>query len=207
MKKLMMLMIVFSMFMTVACSPKMIKGTNIEETPDSKEILNVFAHYLKGFKEQNPDIYLEYVSKNYYDTNGTDEANDDVDYDKLIEILNSDIYHSLEKVSMTAIVKDLFFNDAGNKADGARQQRTFVLWENPCKLPCLRVLRKRRLDPKVKDGRRDLFLRAYLTNGLLFHTFSFLPRLFLHGLADDVFNVSFQYFPCDHDLMLASHAF
>ena len=117
MKKLMKLMIVFSMFMTVACSPKMIKGTNIEETPDSKEILNVFAHYLKGFKEQNPDIYLEYVSKNYYDTNGTDEANDDVDYDKLIEILNSDIYHSLEKVSMTAIVKDLFFNDAGNKAE------------------------------------------------------------------------------------------
>ena len=117
MKKLMMLMIVFSMFMTVACSPKMIKGTNIEETPDSKEILTVFGYYLKGFKEQNPEIFLEYVSKDYYDTNGTDEAEDDIDYDKLIEILNSDAYRSLEKVSITSIIKDLFFNEAEDKAE------------------------------------------------------------------------------------------
>ncbi|MBR4531850.1 hypothetical protein IKO70_05510 [bacterium] len=118
MKKILMLMIVFSMFMTVACSPKMIKGTNIEETPDSKEILTVFGYYIKGFKEQNPEIFLEYVSKDYYDTNGTDEAADDIDYDKLIEILNSDAYHSLEKVSITCIIKDLFFiNDAGDKAE------------------------------------------------------------------------------------------
>ena len=117
MKKLMMLMIVFSMFMTVACRPKMIKGTNIEETPDSKEILTVFGYYLKGFKEQNPEIFLEYVSKDYYDTNGTDEAEDDIDYDKLIEILNSDAYRSLEKVSITSIIKDLFFNEAEDKAE------------------------------------------------------------------------------------------
>ena len=117
MKKLMMLMIVFSMFMTVACSPKMIKGTNIEDTPDSREILTVFGYYLKGFKEQNPEIFLEYVSKEYYDTNGTDEAEDDIDYDKLIEILNSDAYRSLEKVSITSIIKDLFFNEAEDKAE------------------------------------------------------------------------------------------
>ena len=117
MKKLTMLLIVFSMFMTVACSPKMIKGTNIEETPDSKEILTVFGHYIKGFKEQNPEIFLEYISKDYYDTNGTDEAVDDIDYDKLVEILNSDAYHSLEKVSITCIIKDLFFNEAEDKAE------------------------------------------------------------------------------------------
>ena len=117
MKKIVMLMIVFSMFLTVSCNKKMIKGTNIEETPDSKEILTVFGYYLKGFKEQNPEIFLEYVSKDYYDTNGTDEADDDVDYDKLVEILNSDAYHSLEKVSITCIIKDLLFDpESDNKA-------------------------------------------------------------------------------------------
>ena len=117
MKKIVMLMIVFSMFLTVSCNKKMIKGTNIEETPDSKEILTVFGYYLKGFKEQNPEIFLEYVSKDYYDTNGTDDANDDVDYDKLVEILNSDAYNSLEKVSITCIIKDLLFDpDSENKA-------------------------------------------------------------------------------------------
>ncbi|MBP5407202.1 hypothetical protein J6Z19_08680 [bacterium] len=111
MKKLMLLLIIFSMFMTVSCNKKMIKGTNIEETPDSKEILTVFGYYMKGFKEQNPDIFLEYISKNYYDTNGTDEAGDDIDYDKLVEILKSDAYHSLEKVNITCIIKDLLFDD------------------------------------------------------------------------------------------------
>jgi hypothetical protein len=60
---------------------------------------------------------MEYISKDYYDTNGTDEAVDDIDYDKLVEILNSDAYHSLEKVSITCIIKDLFFNEAEDKAE------------------------------------------------------------------------------------------
>lgn len=109
MKKLMLILIVFSMFLTVSCNKKMIKGTNIEETPDSKEILDVFAHYLKGFKEQNPDIFLEYISQNYYDTNGTDEAADDVDYDKIVEILHSDAFNALEKINIVSIIKDLIF--------------------------------------------------------------------------------------------------
>ena len=54
---------------------------------------------------------MEYISKNYYDTNGTDEAGDDIDYDKLVEILKSDAYHSLEKVNITCIIKDLLFDD------------------------------------------------------------------------------------------------
>lgn len=109
MKKLMFLMLIFAMFFTVSCNKKTIKGTDIEETPDSKEILTIFGHYLKGFKEQNPDLYLEYVSENYYDTNGTDDAADDVDYEKLVEILRSDTYKSLEKVNVTCIIKDLLF--------------------------------------------------------------------------------------------------
>ena len=115
MKKLMLLLIVFSMFLTVSCNKKMIKGTNIEETPDSKEILTVFGHYLKGFKEQNPDVFLEYISQNYYDTNGTDEAGDDIDYDKIVEILRSETFNSLEKVNITSIIKDLVF-DAEDRA-------------------------------------------------------------------------------------------
>ena len=63
-------------------------------------------------------MFLEYVSKNYYDTNGTDDANDDIDYDKLVEILHSDFYNSLEKVSITPIIKDLLF-DPGSE-DKAR---------------------------------------------------------------------------------------
>ena len=116
MKKLMLLMIVFSIFLTVSCNKKMIKGTNIEETPDSKEILTVFGYYLKGFKEQNPEIFLEYVSQNYYDTNGTDEANDDIDYDKIVEILHSEAFNSLEKVNITCIIKDLLFDESEEKA-------------------------------------------------------------------------------------------
>lgn len=110
-KCLILAVLIISVFFNVSCSKKMIKGTNIEDTQDARDILTVFGHYLKGFKEKDPSIFIPYISKEYYDTNGTDDPADDIDYDKMIEILNSDAYRSLEKVSVTCILKDLEFEE------------------------------------------------------------------------------------------------
>lgn len=117
MRKLLLLTLVFLMFLTVSCNKKMIKGTTIEDTQDARDILTIFGHYIKGINEQNPDIFLEYVSKNYYDINGSDDPADDVDYDKLVEILQSDAFTNLKKLSITCIIKDLLFDsDERNRA-------------------------------------------------------------------------------------------
>jgi hypothetical protein len=107
MKKLIWLAVLFSVFFSVSCNKKYIKGTEIEENEDSKAILKIFAHYVKGFKDQNPDLFVPYISSKYYDNNGTDDANDDVDYDRVVEILNSEQFKSLEKVEVVYILKDL----------------------------------------------------------------------------------------------------
>jgi len=107
MKKIVLVLAVMSLLFTVSCSKKYIKGTNIVENEDSKAIFTVFGHYVKGFKEQNPEIFSKYISETYYDSNGTDDPSDDVDHDKIMEILNSDQFKALKKVDIVYIVKDL----------------------------------------------------------------------------------------------------
>ncbi|HSW59427.1 MAG TPA: hypothetical protein VLJ60_01445 [bacterium] len=116
MKKLIWLAVLVPMFFSVSCNKKYIKGTEIEENEDSKEILKIFAHYVKGFKDQNPEIFISYLSSKYYDNNGTDNANDDVDYDRVVEMLNSDQFKSLEKVEVVYILKDLRIDKKENTA-------------------------------------------------------------------------------------------
>lgn len=116
MKRLLWFVVLIAMAMTVSCNKKYIKGTNIEDNDDTKGILKVFAHYVKGFKDKNPEIFLPYVSKKYYDTNGTDDPQDDVDYDRVVEILNSEQFQSLEKVEIIYIIKDLKIEKKDNTA-------------------------------------------------------------------------------------------
>ena len=106
-QKIILPLLVLAMLFTVSCNKKYIKNTEIEETPDTRKILYIFAHYVKGFKDKEPSIFKEYISKDYYDNNGTDDAKDDVDYDKLMAILDSDQFNSLDKLEITYILKDL----------------------------------------------------------------------------------------------------
>lgn len=116
MKKLLWFAVLIAVSMTVSCNKNYIKGTNIEENDDTKAILKIFAHYVKGFKDKDPEIFLPFVSKKYYDTNGTDDPQDDVDYDRLVEILNSEQFKSLEKIDIVYILKDLKIEKKENTA-------------------------------------------------------------------------------------------
>ena len=107
MKKMILPLLVLTLMFTVSCNKKYIKNTEIEETPDSKRILYIFAHYVKGFKDKDPTVFKDFISKDYYDNNGTDDAKDDVDYDKLMAILNSEQFNSLDKLEIVYILKDL----------------------------------------------------------------------------------------------------
>lgn len=116
MKKIVLLISVALMLFSVSCSKKYIKGTDIIENEDSKAVFTAFGHYVKGFKDQNPEVFTQYISENYYDSNGTDDSGDDVDYDKVIEILNSEQFKSLKKVDIVYIVKDLTIDKAKKTA-------------------------------------------------------------------------------------------
>lgn len=111
MKKIIMPFLLAAMLFSVSCNKKYIRNTEIVETPDTKKILYIFAHYVKGFKDQDPSIFREYISKDYYDNNGTDDPGDDVDYEKLMEIFNSEQFKALEKMEIVYILKDLIVDE------------------------------------------------------------------------------------------------
>lgn len=116
MRKMILPLMVFALMFSVSCNKKYIKNTEIEETPETKKVLYIFAHYVKGFKDMDPSIFKEYISKDYYDNNGTDNASDDVDYDKLMAILSSEQFNSLNKLEIVYILKDLMVDDNNGTA-------------------------------------------------------------------------------------------
>jgi hypothetical protein len=107
MKKYLVFLFVFSIIFSAGCSKKYIKGTDIEDNEDTRALFNIFAHYVKGLRDQQPELFKNYISQNYYDNNGTDDPADDVDYDKVKEILNSDQFHELKNMDLVYFIKDL----------------------------------------------------------------------------------------------------
>ncbi|HDT11188.1 MAG TPA: hypothetical protein ENN58_00470 [bacterium] len=107
MKKILLFGMMSMMLLSVSCSTDYIKGTDIEDNEDSRAVFTIFAHYVKGLRDQTPEVFIPYISKSYYDNNGTDDPSDDVDYNKIIEILSSDQFHSLKNMDLVYFIKDL----------------------------------------------------------------------------------------------------
>ncbi len=116
MKRRMLFVFVIFAMMTVGCSKKYIRGTDIEDNEDSRAIFTIFAHYVKGFRDQKPEYFIPYISEDYYDNNGTDDPSDDIDYGMAIEILNSDQFHSLRNMELLYFIKDLKLDRRMGKA-------------------------------------------------------------------------------------------
>lgn len=107
MKKLTLLLMIMASLLFASCSKQMIAGTKIEDTPTNHDILNVFYAYGKAMQEMDVLGLEALISKNYYDKNGTDIPTDDVDFDGVMQFLNSPEYKNLLRVQTTYILKDL----------------------------------------------------------------------------------------------------
>lgn len=93
--------------MAVSCSPSKIKGTDIEDTPDNRDVLNAFNDYVNAVKTKDEAKITNLISTSYYDKNGTDMAADDVDYDAIVDFLKSDKYAEILKINISIIIKDM----------------------------------------------------------------------------------------------------
>jgi len=106
MKRIIILALLTAM-LTIGCSTKQIKGTDFEDTPENREVLEVFKNYIMAIKKQEYDKILELVSEEYYDNNGTDEADDDADYEGIKALLDSDEFKEIGRIEVAAYLKDL----------------------------------------------------------------------------------------------------
>ncbi|MBI5542530.1 MAG: hypothetical protein HY901_01475 [Deltaproteobacteria bacterium] len=64
----------------VGCTPRLIPGTEIRDTTDTRQILDLVAAYKAGLEGRNVDAVMRTVSKSFFESSGTPEGEDDYDY-------------------------------------------------------------------------------------------------------------------------------
>ena len=80
-------------FLASACAPKMIPGTNIEDTEDARELMDVMRTYTAALEARDTETILGLTSKDFFETSGTVEGEDDFDRAGLEERLKSWFEH------------------------------------------------------------------------------------------------------------------
>src|SRR5687767_1709616 len=74
----------------VGCAHDKIPLTNIDDTEENREILELVGEYHKALESLDADAILQLVSPRYYEDNGNLEANDDYDFEGLRKSLAED---------------------------------------------------------------------------------------------------------------------
>lgn len=100
-------MLVCAATVLTGCMPKLIPGTEIKDTPDSRQILDLIGSYKASLEARNVDGVLKTVDKTFFETSGTPEGGDDYDFAGLEQKLRS--WEQKTKAVRAAIeVKDIF---------------------------------------------------------------------------------------------------
>lgn len=73
-----------------ACAHSKIPLTNIDDTPENREILALVEEYHKAVERRDAEALLAMVSPRFYEDNGNSDRSDDYDYDGLKETLAQD---------------------------------------------------------------------------------------------------------------------
>lgn len=74
-----------------ACSARRIPGTEIRETPDTRAVFDAVEAYRNAMQKRDAASVLALASRDYFDTSGTPEPEDDVDFTVLEKRLPEDL--------------------------------------------------------------------------------------------------------------------
>jgi ketosteroid isomerase-like protein len=87
----------------LACSPKRIPGTEINDTDDTRAILGVVEKYRRAVENRDADGVMALVDETFSDDAGTASAGDDLDYARL----RAELPHHLAKLDGVRIDMDV----------------------------------------------------------------------------------------------------
>jgi len=94
-----------ALLILAACKPALLPHTEIEETPETRAVYDVVEAYRLGMESRDPDRVLALVSKDYFETGGTEDPADDYGYKELDQHLRADFERSI------ALRLDLYLNE------------------------------------------------------------------------------------------------
>ena len=110
----------FTSLLLSACSAKMIPGTNIEDTSEARERIDVMRAYTEALESRNIEKILAMASKDFFETCGTIEGNDDFDRSGLEAHLKTWFDHFKAIRSRIEVRKISYDMDAEGKIIRAR---------------------------------------------------------------------------------------
>ena len=100
----------FILFSLVAfgCGPKLIPGLGIEvaDTPDHRALLQVLDSFIHAYETKNIDSLVSLASKNFFETSGSTETDDDYNYDGLRDHF-TEHFKMVEKIKLEMQLKDI----------------------------------------------------------------------------------------------------
>ena len=91
------------------CTPKLVPGTEIKDTPDARQILDLIGNYRVSLEARNVEGVLKLVSGSFFENSGTPEAGDDYDRAGLEQKLRA-WANKTNAVRATIEVKDILVN-------------------------------------------------------------------------------------------------
>ena len=74
----------------IGCAHSKIPQTNIDDTPENREILEIVTTYKNAMESLDADAIISLVSPRYFENNGNTDRGDDYDYAQLREQLARD---------------------------------------------------------------------------------------------------------------------
>ncbi len=100
--------ILLGVWLLSACGPRLIPGTELDDTDDNQRVLAVINEYRANSEAKNVDAVLNLVSMQFYDDGGTAEPQDDLDAAGLRKKLAAEWSGRVKQVRMEIQVKKIF---------------------------------------------------------------------------------------------------
>ncbi len=77
--------------LALACAPKLLPGSDIRDTPDTRAIATLLETYRQAMEKRDPQAVMSLVAPDYFDNSGTPDPADDVDRVGLEKRLEEDL--------------------------------------------------------------------------------------------------------------------
>lgn len=90
----------------LACSPRLIPGTEIRETSDTRAIFDAVHAYATAMQQEDVKGVLALVAPDYFDMAGTPDPVDDIDSARLGEAIRTD-FEQVEGLHLELTIRDI----------------------------------------------------------------------------------------------------
>lgn len=106
----------FALATLSGCMPRRLPGTDIEDTPDSRAVLDVLTGYTRAMEGRDARSVMRLVSRDFQDDGGTGSPEDDLDFARLQQVLPERLSR-VEDLRLDITVKKMNFEDRGRTAE------------------------------------------------------------------------------------------